>query len=239
MSNDLFDVDNPSPVIDPNKDYTVELVGEGKKFKDVSALARGKVEADHFVSKLQTELNELRQELMAKAKLEEIVATLSKLPEPKPQEPIVDNPTPKSTSDEDLETRVNRMLVEREAAKRREDNVKTTMNALTEAFGSTYVDVLKEKATELGVDPKWFNSLAADNPKALLKLVGAENTPAKGNDLFTPPPAGNVAFKPTNTDRNKAYYDKLKREDSKLYWHKDTQVAMHKDAMRLGEKFFL
>ena len=145
----------------------------------------------------------------------------------------------KPVADEDLETRVNRMLVERETVKRREDNVKTTMNALTEAFGSGYVDVLKEKATELGVDPKWFNGLAAENPKALLKLVGAENTVQKTNDLFTPPPAGSTTgFKPNTSERNKAYYDKLKHEDSKLYWSKDTQVAMHKDAMKLGERFF-
>jgi hypothetical protein len=240
MSNDLFDVDNSSPVIDPNKDYTVELVGEGKKFKDYAALARGKVEADHFVTKLQTELNEMRQELMSKAKLEEIVNALQKQAEPKPQEPYVAPNEPKTpVTDEDLEARVMKLFTEREAAKRKEDNVKTAKDALMAQFGDQYVDALKTKAAELGVEVTWFQSLAADNPKALLKLVGAENTPAKGNDLFTPPPASHQAsFRPGVTERDKAYYDKIKTENPKLYWHKDTQVAMHKDAMRLGERFF-
>ena len=49
---DLFTM---STTIDPEKDYTAELVGEGKKFKDNKELARSKVESDLFISHLQKE----------------------------------------------------------------------------------------------------------------------------------------------------------------------------------------
>lgn len=240
MSNDLFDTDNTGPVIDPNKDYMTELVGEGKKFKDAAALARGKMESDAFIAKLQNELSELRQEVVSRAKLEDIVAKLQEAPKQVEQPPLQEpKPQPAGLTDEDLRAFLNKELAEREAARRKEDNVSQTIQKLKESLGHNYVDALKAKAQELGVDTKWFNNLAAENPGVLLKLVGAEGTPApKGNDLFAPPPQGHQTFKPSTTERTQSYYDKLKNEQPTVYWSRDTQVAMHKDAMRLGERFF-
>lgn len=242
MSNDLFDTDNAGPVIDPNKDYRAELVGEGKKFKDDLALARAKVESDYFIESLKRENAELRLEVQSRAKLEDIVNNLQRQPERR-EEPLQHAPVTepqKAWTDGDLDAALEKKLSERETSRRKEDNVRAAQQKLSEVFGAGYVEVLREKAAEIGVDPKWFNNLAAENPKALLKLVGAENTAPRVNDLFTPPPVGNNAgFKPSVTQRDKAFYDKMKKENSALYWHKDTQVAMHKDAMQLGERFFV
>lgn len=238
MSTDLFDEKNTSPVIDPNKDYSAELIGEGKKFKDVAALARGKVESDEFIKSLQSELSGLRQELQARGQLSEMIDKLHKPAEPAPAPLEQRDPLPKEVNLDEL---FEKKFAERKAIERREANVRETQGKLIEAFGNGYVDVLKAKAAELGMAPTQLNGLAAENPKALLRLVGAEGTVhQRTNDLFAPPPPSQLqGFKPSTTDRNKAYYDKIKAEDPNRYWSKDTQVAMHKDAMALGEKFFV
>ena len=244
MSNGLFD-DKDIPVIDPDKDYFTELVGEGKKFKDEKSLARSKVEADEFIRSLTREMSELKQELNTRARLEDLLTKVSepKMPPSNPgnQPPNEENQPPASglTADQ-LEEVLNKKLNEREVKSTRERNVQSIKSELASKFGNGYVDVLKAKATELGVSSDWMNSLAADNPKALLKLVGADTVALKPNDLFSAPPSSQTStgFVPNNQDRTQSWYNELKKKDAKLYWHKDTQVALHKDAMRLGERFF-
>lgn len=239
MSNDLFDTDI-NPELDPAKDYLVELVGEGKKFKDVNSLAKGKAESDLYVKHLLTQLDTLKQDLMARKRLEEIAETLGKQPAtPQAPEPELREREP-ALAVEDLEELINKKLETREALKTRESNVREVMSTLKTALGPDYVDTLKAKGAELGLSQNEMNEMAATKPKLFLKLVGAENTPANaGNNLFVPPPQSQSAgFKPSVIERNKGFYDKLKKTDPNLYWRNDTQVQMHKDAVRLKDRFF-
>ena len=47
----------------PTTDALAELVGEGKKFKDIAALAVGKVESDKFIDRLKKEAADLLKSL--------------------------------------------------------------------------------------------------------------------------------------------------------------------------------
>ena len=46
-----------------NDSFVTQLVGEGKKFKDYEALAKGKLEADRHIGEITKTLDELRAEL--------------------------------------------------------------------------------------------------------------------------------------------------------------------------------
>lgn len=242
MSNDLFDNANASSALDPEKDYSVDLVGEGKKFKDVAGLARGKLESDGFITRLQQENEGLRQELQTRLRLEEIANSLSQARQP---DPVVSEVPPASTpvvpaKEVDLTAAIRAEFAEMEKQKKRDENFKMVQTTMASAFGPNYVEVLKQKAVEMGTTPQRFNELAITDPALLLKLVGAENTSFRGNDLFTPPPASHASgFKPSATERNKAYYDKIKKENPSLYWSKETQNSMHNDAQKQGERFFI
>lgn len=239
MSNDLFDANNNSPVIDPNKDYSADLVGEGKKFKDMAALARGKVESDHFIESLKREASELRQELQQRAQLAEMIERLGKTPERQEYAPPQDKPADTVTKEVNLDELFEQKFRERETIAKRTENVRKAQTALQESLGADYVNILTSKAQELGVTKEWLNNLAAESPAAVLKLVGAENKSPRGSDLFTPPPSSHhTGFKPSTSVRDKAFYDKMKREDSVKYWAKETQVQMHKDAMDHPERFW-
>jgi hypothetical protein len=68
----IFDVQPDATIqtVDENVDYVTELVGEGKKFKDISGLARGKAEADLTIEVLKKKLDDLNKELTTRASLE-------------------------------------------------------------------------------------------------------------------------------------------------------------------------
>src|SRR5688500_13285080 len=68
--------DGPDPV-DEDKDGEAELVGEGKKFKDHKSLAKGKAESDAFISHLQKELAEMREELNKRITFEDLMTKIT------------------------------------------------------------------------------------------------------------------------------------------------------------------
>ncbi len=60
----LFDQDNKDTKSNETQDtggQELDLVGEGKRYKSVEELAKGKIEGDKFIAKLEDELQELRE----------------------------------------------------------------------------------------------------------------------------------------------------------------------------------
>ena len=55
-----------------------DLVGEGKKFKTIDDLAKGKAQADTHITNLEKELAELRQDLSARLTVEDFVSRVGK-----------------------------------------------------------------------------------------------------------------------------------------------------------------
>jgi hypothetical protein len=244
MSIDLFDSQNEAPVIDPNKSYVDELVGENRKFKDVESLARGKAEADAYIASLTRTLDELKQELSTRARAEDMLTRLLEKPNtpsaPPSQPPVGMDPPQVATTGptaEDLDKMIRDRLAERETLNTRTQNATMVMQTLTEVWGPAYKTTLQTKAAELGLSPEAVNRMAGESPKALLKLVGAD---AQKPSTFTGAPTSSVAsgFVPSNTERTMSWYQALKAKDPTTYFDKKTQTQMHKDAQRLGERFF-
>lgn len=235
----------PDPV-DENKDYLTELVGEGKKFKTPQELARGKAEADAFIDRMKAEMQELRNELNAKLKLEELVNKLEN-PQTQQKEPLNSNDgqqtreqeVPKGLSPTELEAFLESKLNEREANRIQQTNIDEVKKTLYQSFGNDYVRKLNDKAEELGVSKAFLDNLAKTQPKALYKLLDlAEGQTIKG-DVKAPLSSVRVeTFKPNVLERTKTYYDELKRTDKSRYWSPAIQNQMHNDAIRLGERFF-
>lgn len=218
------------------------LVGEGKKFKSVDDLARGKVEADAFIERLKGELSGLRDELNSRTRLDEIVEKLSK---PKAEDTNQnqnnqtgdDDSKPAALDASKIEELVTAKLQEAERRKKAADNLAFVKSELHKKFGNTYPTKLTEVADQLGMSKEDISAMAAATPQVLLRLFDG---PAKTEDGFAPPRSVvNADLGDTRTgDRTKAYYDSIKKQDAARYWSVEVQNAMHKDAIRLGEKFF-
>jgi hypothetical protein len=232
---------------DPNKDYLAELVGDDKKFKTSQDLAKGKAEADRFILQLQEELAGIRQDLNTRVTLE---AFMDKMNTTKPLEtPSTDqnNQNDPGTGEKGITTAdIERLLEERisarEAQRTQETNVSEVKSKLTEAFGPDYVNKLKAKTSELGLSEDFMSKLAKEQPKAFLQLIGVSATQSRQaptNSLFTPPSSNSQgSFAPT-ADKSHSTYEALRKSDPAKYWTPEVQNQLHKDAQRLGERFFV
>lgn len=243
MTNPLFDSTNVETNIDPTKDYSTELMGEGKKYKDVQALARAVMEKDAFIERLKSETAQLRGSVQGEAKIEELLATLraqvtppanSGTPATKPDDKSANQPAP-GLSTEDVE----RLLANRDREKTEASNVALVAAQLKKAWGANHGEVLKQKTEELGATPDFMTNLAKSNPAAFLKLVAADSTePTPGR------PASSVNTTPAQGKapvggKTKSYYDALRKQigDGKFF-NPTIQNELHRNMMALGEAFF-
>lgn len=258
MSNDIFEGasgTNPSstPEIKDGVDYFSELVGEGKRYKDPVAAGRALVEKDAFIEKLKAEAEEARTELKKRMELEALVAKIAESSaRTQPSASTQVNQTPAERQDGQTEPLNIQKMIADELAKhegktRQEANVSVVKDKLKQLWGNDYASKLVARANELGVTKEYLNQLAAQSPSVLLAVVGVDRDIKGTSNLSTPPrsttnPASlnSGSNRETSIDgtRTRAYYDALKTSDPKTYWDRGTQSQMHKDAMKLKDRFF-
>jgi len=248
MADNLLDqtTDNQPEQIDPNKDYLTELVGEGKKFKSPQELARGKYEADLYVRTLERQKDELRSDFLklkdeqaARAKLEDLIDQWSnkqqsssdntQANEQQTTKPVIDS--------KEIESLVSSKIQEHELTKKQQENFAQVRTKLKEHFGSNYQEVLKQQIDNLGLNEDFINDLARRYPTVLYKTLGLDQ---EQRESFQSPPRSNQRsdnFAPSTTKRTWSYYQKIKKENPKLYYDPKTTVQMHNDAIALGKEF--
>lgn len=232
--------------IDDNKNYLLELVGEGKKFKSPEDLAKGKYHADMLVETLKKRLdvitNDYKQERAlseSRAKLEDLIDQLSKRQTSSNELPPVKDEIKPVIDPKDIDSLISNKLEEREVSKRQNDNFNLVKNKLQERLGKNYQDVVKQQIDELGISVEDMNEMARNRPKVLLKALGVDET-APQLDPFQAPPRSsrlNDSFKPNNQKRTWSYYQNLKKTNPNLYMDRKTAIQMHDDAIALGESF--
>jgi hypothetical protein len=228
-------------VIDESKKYYDDLVGEGKKFKTNEELARGKYEADSYIEILKKRQDELRddylkmrEEVMAKAKLEDLIKELdtkkSTVQEPK-DETQVKPELP------DLDKLFSDKITQHELSKKREANLRAVKEKLTERFGKNYQGTVKQQIEDLGISEEVFNQMAQNYPNMVYKSLGLDQ-PQK-TETFQAPPRNAVQGMPSfgKKDRTWSYYQELKKTDPKLYYNPKIANQMQEDYQRLGSAF--
>ncbi len=175
--------DQPKIVtIDPNKDYFVELVGEGKPFKTEKDLARAKAESDAFIENLKNENAALRKQSATALTMQEFLDKLEKAPA-KQGEPIVNNQNNDGTQPQEKENNNQRTLSEedivrvlesRDEVKSKKANLESVKSVLQKVWGVNYAATLDAKVAEMGVSQNFLDNMAATSPKAFLKLLDVE-----------------------------------------------------------------
>lgn len=237
----LFETGTP-PEIDPEKDYLSELVGEGKKYRDEKALALSKVHADRMIEDIKRQLQEAQSELQTRNRLEELLTEATqKRADPRPDQ---EYQTPNRNEDvndlstEKIESLISERLTQHERARSANENIRSVKDALRKQYGDDMENALARAAKEAGVTAEWLEQQAQVNPKLVVNLVHA-NQPKKEAYLTPPSNALNPNLAPQNEERTWAYYQKLKSKDAKYYESKDVQAQMHRDALRLKDRFFV
>lgn len=227
-----------------NVDHLAELVGEGKKFKDVNSLAKGKKASDEHIATLERELAGMRGELDTRLSLEEFMAKIEATrdsnsnsdPQDRNERP---NPNTAALTVEEIEKLLDKKLTEKTQATLKERNVEISKAELRKAWGPQAHKKLEARAKELGLGQDFLADLAERSPKAFLLTVGAqgEHQPDSVTDFV--PPNSSVRSVPERGNpnvKNQAYYDKIKKADPRLY--KQLTAERHRNAQALGEAYF-
>lgn len=223
-----------------------DLVGDGRKFNDVEALAKGKLEADKFIEQMKQENATLKADLEKQAyrlgvtaKMEEMAsATTAELPDPNNNNSGTSNTanTQFSSSEANIESLVEQTLKRREQESSAKNNIAIVESELEKAYGTEASSAVKQKASELGLPMNELQGMAAKSPAAFMQLMG------KSAPSISPVVQGSIRTEGStmqaSSEKDFGYYQRLRRENSSQYYKPSTQRAMMADAERLGDNFY-
>lgn len=219
-------LDNAPQVEAPTLSPVVsELVGEGKKFKDIEALAKSKLEADAFIEQLKGEGAEMRAALDDKTAKEELLRSLEAQANDQKnaaQHPDADIARPDANI---VREQLNQIRAEEQA----QANIKAVDAHLAEQLGShdKAVEFVQKKAIELGVSRKELLSMAAKSPKLLYNAIGIDvvktNPRDKSVSIDTKVNTTNFEGQGGPKQGSKAYYDSIRKQNKSLYFSPKVQ----------------
>jgi hypothetical protein len=213
------------------KSYLAELVGDGKKFKNEEALAKGKAESDVYIEQLKSELAGLREDLAKNQEnktqntLEEIKQQLLNNRQAEQlQTPEAEEKTTPELSRDDIQELVDNAITQRETQQTVTQNIDQTNKALLSRFGTAEkaAEAARERLDELGISNEDFKSMASKSPTAAMALFGAgsNQSPAPTITQSTINTESRSMGEPKNV---KEQFDELRRSNPTKYWTHEVQ----------------
>lgn len=223
-----------------------DLVGEGRKFNDVEALAKGKLEADKFIEKMKQENAALKADLEKQAYRLGVTDRLEEKASASTTDLSGPNYNNSGTSDEantqlgsseaNIESLVEQTLRKREQKTVADSNIALVEAELEKAYGTEAAATVRQKSEELGLPLEELQGMAAKSPSAFMQLMGK---PApKVNPLVQGSIRTEGSTMQASSEKDFGYYQRLRRENSSLYYKPSTQRQMMADADRLGDNFY-
>lgn len=220
--------------------YIQKLVEQkGPSWSDPEIIAKGKLEADLFIEQLQTQLNELKEDLNKMDYSKQLIEML-KTPKATEEQPVTPPAAPPvvNTNDQqgdELKRLIEATVTQREVEQRGNQNLADAMGYLQNTFGDRAQEVLKEKATQLGLSPERVVEIAKESPNAFKNLIGTK--PSVPHAL-TGTVRGEALGMNLGGERNSSYYSELRKTNPKQYYTAAVQRQKMTDAQRLGDDFF-
>lgn len=244
----MDDTNNTSSVFDETQsddtntnetDFLDQLVGEGKKFKTVQDLAKGKAESDRYVDQLRVELD--NQKKLNEEKLDRLLESMkgkstetakgieSTARAPDSSRSTDEGKTSPKDAGEEIKSLVEKALKDRDEQTKTESNLRQSEQALDELFGEKARDVLKERAKTLGVTVDYLKQTASTSPSVFMKLVTGED--AKSKDFSTAQARVNSEAlnassnnRTSNKEQGWSYYSKLRKDNPSEFWRRHGEI---------------
>jgi hypothetical protein len=238
---DVFDTDNSDTT-----SALEELVGEGKKFADNEALAKGKQDSDNFIEQLKKEKQEAMDALAEVQKDDVKGKTLADLVEAVKAAQKTDDEGNQPLSDEDFQERVRTIVKgDLDVATRDANRDKGNSLVLQKVKGNVEAARLyvAERATALSTTPAKLRELSEDSPELFAKAMELDTSTAPQGTAQLPSVDTNnlqpVVVEEVEGHKTKAHYDRLKKEMGvhKYLDDRKLQNELMADAIALGERF--
>jgi hypothetical protein len=226
--------------------FVDHLVGDGKKFKDIEALAKGKLEADRHIGEITKTLDELRAELAKQDYAKNLLEQMSKGSEtgaeqPPPVTTSSSNTENTTQSASDFEALVEKVITAKEKSKTASQNISVVGEEMQRQYGDKTADVLKAKSLELNMSLDRLKEIAAESPTAFFQLIGVKKMGEKtstSTGVTTQSTIRSENFNSYSQDRTFEYYQKMRKENRSLYYSPKIQNTMLQDRERLGDRFY-
>lgn len=236
MADPFAATDPAGTTLDPDKVTLEDLVGENKRYKTIEDLARAAVHKDVFISQLQTETKELREDLTARLSVADALKEIQNKASATNTGTDSQDQTPAVTETTDVKALtiedVEKLLETRTAKQRESDNLTSVITQLDRVAGGgektkAYVEA---KAKELNTTPARLKELGAESPAVLYKLLGIEPSKATPPEVTRHTPT--QSFRP-NTTQPTTHDDfrELRKTNPALYFSPDMQAKLLKVRM--------
>lgn len=235
---------NDDQLVDPDKDYFSELVGDGKKYKDPVAAGRALVEKDAHIKTIEQENADLRAEVSKRKAMQELVDQIGTRTNPPPasqqNNQNAQGVAPQVQSQpkvEDVQTLVRDEVAKIATASQQSTNRRKVADVLRSQLGPGFAKSVAEKAAELGVGTQFIDDLAGRSPSAVLSLLGISETPTRAQT-----PAAGLRANPGTANRgsqkNFAYYDAMRKTNPSQYFSSRNTQEMIAAAADQGDAFY-
>jgi hypothetical protein len=240
MSDDVFATDQGSSEVSALD----ALVGEGKKFDNVEALAKGKAESDEHIARIEQENAELKGKLGTGTK----EATLAELIEAVKAQSKEGSEGETTMSTEDLVKTIKDELAADSEADTKAAN-RATGNALvlekTEGNVEAARLLVAERAAAVGMTPAALAGLSETSPQAFAKLIeGDGSTASSGSPTILPSHSTDVLDSSAPVMeiegfKTKAWFDAQKKEIGHVRYINDRNIQreLSRSMNGLGERF--
>jgi hypothetical protein len=214
------------------------LVGEGKKFKTVEDLAKGKLESDTFIERLQVENKALRESLDGEGNPELVLAKINEYLTKKGSENADKGQSNQSQAQPLTQEKVLELLQQRELETKVQNNVESFNTQVKKALGDKARETIKSRLDELSLDEGLFGAMVEQNPQAALKLLGLkEQGPVGGMGTSVNTEA---YFQETGKGekQNFQFFQKLRRELGVGYYEPHIQKQVFEARQKMGTDFW-
>jgi DNA polymerase III alpha subunit (gram-positive type) len=235
----------------PQDSFLNKLVEtKGEQWSDPEVLAKGKLEADTYISTLESQLKELKEDLgkqdYAKSLLEQLqnratdttnVNTEVQSNNNNTSGTEAGNTTP-DLSENTLKSLVEQTLTEREKQSTAKQNIDSVNQQLEQMYGTEAKVEIEKKAQALGMPVSRLQDIATESPTAFFTLIGEQRRDTQPMVTGTIRTEG-VNMQSGNQERNWDYYQNLRRTNKNLYYSPKVQQSLLEDRKRLGNRFGL
>ena len=238
----VFNTDDQSGEKSSQEDFVSKLKeAKGDNWADPQTIAKGYLSSQKHIDTLEDELRQLREE---KQKHDWTKDVLDKLGERQPtsgaqsQAPASTSveATPAKTSEDELKSLIEQTLTKQEQERTAEQNRKAVEEGLKTLYGTEAGEQLKQKANEIGMSVARLQALAEESPTAFFTLIGE---PMKKETNSVPATQVNTSggFN-SSSKKNWAYFQRLRKENPKLYKSIPIQNEMLAERQRQGDGFY-
>jgi hypothetical protein len=187
MSESIFGADQApvaSEVVTPSPTQpdqlppeVLELVGEGKKYRNAADALKSIPHAQSHIAKLEEEADTLRKELERAKAMEDLLEEFKRQGSvPASASPQAPASAPKDPVD--IDSKVEEILQRKQAEAVAKQNANTVVEAFKKSYGEEAEGRFVKLSEEVGLPVEVLNQLAMTSPEAVMKLAGIKKDSA-------------------------------------------------------------